>query len=142
MHISANTVENAAAFSFQDGINSKLITILRRALTLMLLKTYFSLFAGIKTQSDKIHANIEKIYAKHKICNELIERRYLGPEIINTTYRASINKPVNAGRAKRTNTLLNLISIFLYSSILCLPKSIAKRGTVTINIAEINVFTI
>ena len=142
MHISASTVEKAAASSFQNGINIRLITILRTALALILLNTYFSLFAGIKTQSDKIHAKIEKIYAKHKICNELIERKYFGPEIIKTTSRASINNPVDAGRANSINILLNLDNILLYSSTLCLPNNIAKRGIVTINTAEIKIFTI
>ena len=92
--------------------------------------------------SLKKNANIEKIYAKLKILSESVARKYLGPEIIKITSWESMNKPVEAGSAKRTSTLLNLDNIFLYSSILCLPKSIAKRGTVTINIAEIKVFTI
>ena len=61
MQHSANIVDIAAAFSFKEGINNKFNTIFKIALMVVLLRTNFSLFAGIKTHSVKIHDKIEKI---------------------------------------------------------------------------------
>ena len=61
MLISATTVDKAAAFSFQYGIKIILRKIFKAALMLVLSKTFFYRFAGIKTHSVKIHDKIEKI---------------------------------------------------------------------------------
>lgn len=142
MHISAKTVERAAAFSLITGINKIFKTMFKMALIPMLRSTYFSLFDGIKTQSVNIQAKIENIYAKLRIDKELVALKYSLPEINSTTSFESIIKPTDAGKANKTKILVNLESNDLYSTILFFPNNIANLGIVTINNAAINVFTI
>ncbi|MGZ1335746.1 hypothetical protein ACXO7V_09385, partial [Lactobacillus delbrueckii subsp. bulgaricus] len=73
---SDNDVVIAAAFSFREGIKSKFKTTLTTALSMVMIRTLFSRFAGIKTQLVKIQLKIEKIMAGHNKRNELTDLIY------------------------------------------------------------------
>lgn len=105
MLASAATVDNAAAFSLQNGIKIRFKQIFIIALITVPISTNFSRLIGIKTQSDITQLNKENIRAKHKICKDGVAAKKERPEIIKTTSLLNINKPVIAGKVKLSNLL-------------------------------------